>query len=96
MNNKRQTAITYKHGNCGLPYLLYLFMVMCDFLSNTNDDLHCLLHYIDRCIFKRSMEITATCKYIRVGKPLNDNCEPSVPPRIGAVFGSIFKSLNTF
>ena len=76
--------------------LIHYVYLMCDFLSNTNDDLHCFSITSIDAYSKGPWKLPQPVNILGVGKPLNDNCEPSVPPRIGAVFGSILKSLNTF
>ena len=41
------------------------------------------------------MELPQPVKIFGVGNPINDNCEPSVPPRIGSVLGVISNFANT-
>ena len=79
-----------------MAFMLFIrLMAVCYFLSNTNDNMNSLFHYIDRSVFKRTVEIATTSKILGVGNPIKDNCDPSVPPRIGSVLGTMSKASKT-
>ena len=76
-------------------YVIIRLMAVCYFLSNTNDNMNSLFHYIDRSVFKGPWKLPQPVKILGVGNPIKDNCDPSVPPRIGSVLGTMSKASKT-
>ncbi len=75
--------------------LFIRLMAVCYFLSNTNDNMNSFSITSIEAYSKGPWKLPHPVKILGVGNPIKDNCDPSVPPRIGSVLGTMSKASKT-
>ena len=72
-----------------------MIILFSNFFSDTYNNLNCFSITSIDAYSNGPWKLPHPVKILGVGNPINDNCEPSVPPRIGSVLGSISSLANT-